>query len=283
MVSAFRIITYLTHYLSAWNTGGEGIHSPYLFYLVRMLMYDENKYYVWDAIEQQRRTLLSDNHCITVTDYGTGHMRKAQRTVAHIARTSLENARIAQLLFRWIVFLSHQAQRPLHILELGTSLGITTAYLATANSRNQIVTLEGSPETLHIAQKIWKDLHIKNIQSVEGNIDDLLSPLAQRSSTTASDASNFTEDLPLLHPLDMVFFDANHTYDATLRYWNTLLPYHHDKSVFVLDDIHLSPQMQAAWQAIQRHPAVTSTFDLYRIGVVFFDPHFLHKHYRLRY
>ena len=45
MINWYNTIGIIKHYLTAWNTGGENIHSPSLFYFVRMILYDKNQYY----------------------------------------------------------------------------------------------------------------------------------------------------------------------------------------------------------------------------------------------
>ena len=67
-----RIASYIRHRLTSWNTGGEGVHSPYLFELVRMVIYDENRYYSWQDIENRRYAMLHAPKMLHVTDYGTG-------------------------------------------------------------------------------------------------------------------------------------------------------------------------------------------------------------------
>lgn len=106
---------------------------------------------------------------IETTDYGTGATGKGtiyRRIIADIARTSLESPRVGQLFFKWIAYLGHEAQRPLEIIELGTSLGITTAYLAAPDSRNRITTFEGSPAVADIARQNWEKLNLHNINIV---------------------------------------------------------------------------------------------------------------------
>ncbi len=275
----YRIGSYLRHRLTAFHTGGEGIHSPYLFYWVRFCLYDSNRYYAFSAIERQRQLFLQSHQQVTLTDYGTGQARPAVRPVRQIAATSLEKAKNAQILFRLVQFLSDpqwqenkQSARPLTIIELGTSLGITTAYLASPAARNRIFTLEGSQALVNLAKPFWQRLGRTNITPIVGNIDDTLPRLLL--SDTASDRT--------IEHLDLVFMDANHTYEATLRYWNHLLPFVHNKSVVVLDDIHYSREMNRAWKTIRQSPEVTCTMDLYDMGLVFFDPAYLRRHYRLR-
>ncbi len=262
----FRAIAFLHHRFTAWNTGGEGIHSPYLFYMVRMLFYDRHSYYCFAPIEKERRALLASERELTVRDFGTGASLRGdtyRQSIAAIAQNCLEQPRVAQLLFRLAAFLGHEAKRPLEIVELGTSLGVTTAYLASADSRNRVTTFEGSPEIAAVAKEVWHRLDIENITLVEGNINDTLSAYRPKQ-------------------VDIAYIDANHTECATWRYFSYLLPMAGEKSLFIVDDIHHSPAMEAAWQRICACEAVTTTMDLWSVGLVFFDPHYLRKHYTLR-
>ncbi len=264
----FRALHFAKHLLTAFNTKGEGIHSPYLFYWVRYYMYDHNRYYIWQHIEQQRQVLLNNHHSLSVTDFGTGANRPSERTISSIASTSLQSKKYAQLLFRLVQYVggnhtpSPKKHTPLNIIELGTNLGITTAYLAAAHSLNHITTFEGSQSLIDVAQSVWKNLNLNNISVVQGNID-------------------LTLHTSLHSPIDIAYIDANHTYEALIAYFNMLLPYTSRKSVFVIDDIHSTPDMQKAWNEIKNHNKVTTTMDLYQIGLVFFDTDYLHKHYRL--
>ena len=261
-----RIGAYLKHCLSAWNTTGEGIHSPYLFHIVRFLMRDRNAYYCFADIERRREMLKACDDSLEVVDFGSKGSKEGTpvtRRVCDIARTHLENARVGQLLFRLALFMGEDAKRPLQILELGTSLGITTAYLASADSRNRVVTLEGSEAVLKLAQSTWKTLKLENIEWHAGNIDDTLYIYAREK-------------------LDIAFVDANHTYEATMRYADYLLPRMTEKGIVILDDIHYSEEMERAWNRLKADSRVTTTMDLYHIGILFVDTHYLKRHYKIR-
>lgn len=259
----FRFLFAVRHRLTAWNTGGEGIHSPYLFYMVRMLFSSSDSYYIWPEIEKQRARLLQDKTLLHIRDFGTGHDR--DEAVCRIASSALESRKIGEILFRLVWFLGHEANIPLNIIELGTSLGITTSYLATPNTKNRVLTLEGSPEIVAVAKHIWRQLGVKNVVVVEGNIDDTL----------------YNIDISRAR-IDVAYIDANHTAEATLRYFDYISSLMGEKSIIILDDIHYSREMDAAWKQIRARSGVTATMDLYDIGLVFFDPHYLKHNYIIR-
>ncbi|MCQ2340900.1 MAG: class I SAM-dependent methyltransferase [Paludibacteraceae bacterium] len=265
----FQIFTMFHHHVTAWNTGGEGVHSPRLFYIVRHLFYDTSSLYSWTAIEQRRQAMLRAPKLVHINDYGTGCDR--DELVMHIAKRSLMGRHEAQLLARLLHYMSGEEyvvgrKRPLLLMELGTSLGVTTAYMATASDQNMVVTFEGSEQIAAVATKNWEKLGVENITLKLGNIDNTL----------------YTYARELANPIDFVLMDANHTGEATLRYFEWLLPHMDENGVLVVDDIRLSMDMYKAWQQIVSHPKVTATMDLGRMGLVFFYPQLEKKLYRLR-
>ena len=266
----YRVTSWLRHHLTARNTGGHGVHSPYLFEWVRMILHDKHPYYVWEDIEAIRAELLRDGREIEYVDYGSGAKETGQvskRKVCDIARGSLEVAKYGQLLSRLAVWLSRCQSTSLNILELGTSFGVTTAYMAMADSRNKVVSCEGCAAVADIAQENWKRLGISNIECVVGE-------LTVESLQLVVDC--------LKGKIDMAFIDANHTHASTQNYFNVLAEKVHEKSVIVVDDIHYSEDMEKAWREICADERVTSTIDLYQMGLVFFDTHYWKRNYRIR-
>lgn len=253
----FRTLSYLLHRITATNTLGHGIHSPYLYNIVHFLFYDNHTYYCFHPIEKERERLLRARKQIEVTDFGTGP--SGIRTVQSIAKHSLQSPRDAKLLFA----LAH-CEVPQDIIELGTSLGITTAYLASTHSTTQVYTLEGSDSVMEQAQKVWSKLHLKNIYPIVGNIDSTLPEL-----------------LHTMPQVDFVLMDANHTEQATMRYFDMLLPRCTEQTIIVVDDIYHSRQMHRAWQRICSHPATTACLDLWDMGIVFFKKHLEKRIYKI--
>ena len=270
-VYLYRVRTWLRHYLTAWNTGGEGVHSPYLFEWVRMVMSDRHAYRVWEEIEGVRARMLWSEQVIKFVDYGSGVKQSGEqvideRKVKNIAKGSLAKAKYAQMLFRLVNWLGHQlreGEKGLTIVELGTSLGVTTAYLAGVDTRDKVYTYEGCEAVANIAKENWKVLGMNNICCLVGPIiaDQLKGDLKQ---------------------VDVAFVDANHTYEASMVYFDVLAQKVHEKSVVVMDDIHHSEEMERAWKDICADERVTSTIDLYQMGLVFFDKHYWKRNYKMR-
>jgi predicted O-methyltransferase YrrM len=144
-----------------------------------------------------------------------------------------------------------QYYQPKTVLELGTSFGITTAYLAEGNKNATIFTCEGAKNIAQIAQQTFATLKLKNINITEGDFTTTLPPL-----------------LTAIKNIDFAFVDGNHRKAPTLNYFNQLLSVSHQSSILIFDDIHWSREMEEAWAQIQQQPTVTLTIDLFFIGIV---------------
>ena len=258
----FQAFSYIRFLLRSGNA--HGLHSPFVFGLYAHVINHDGSFAAFEAIEQRRQELQRNPETIQVRDFGAGSHTGAgrQRRISDIARTAAKPTKLAQLLFRLV---NHF--RPRTILELGTSLGLTTAYLAAADSRGRVLTFEGCPATAAIARKTFEQLGLQNVVLVEGNLDHTLAPTLAALSA----------------PLDFAFFDGNHRYEPTLRYFELCLAHRTERSVFVLDDIHWSADMERAWDAIRQHPEVRLTIDLFFVGLVFFWRNQPKQHFRLRF
>lgn len=206
-------------------------------------------------IENLRQKLLADNRVISLEDHGSGAGRKRKRRISAIARTSLSPPRFSTIFSR--IAASMEATS---IVELGTSLGINTLYLA-ERQQATVTTFEGSPAVADIAALTFEFAGRKNIDLVVGNIDKTLPVF-----------------LGNVRKVDFVFIDANHRYEPTVRYFEWFLKKVHEKTVLVVDDIHYSPEMERAWKRIRSHRLVYASADLFRCGFVFFDPSLNKQH-----
>ena len=138
------------------------------------------------------------------------------------------------------------------ILELGTSLGISTSYLA-CKENAKVLSLEGNEAIAKEAATVFKNLGISNIKVLTGNIDNTLE-----------------EALKLMPIPDLVFLDANHKKEPCLRYFNSILNAGHQEMIVILDDIHWSDEMEEAWEEIKAYDQVSVSLDLFHFGMIFF-------------
>ncbi len=251
MYSPFQLgARYLKYYLNAFNSKGHGMHSPFVFEFITKVLNDDRHFYAYESIEQIRQFLLLDQKELVIEDFGAGSRVKKENTrkISDIAKSSLKPKKFGQLLFRIVDHYS-----PANIVELGTSLGITTAYLASAKEGTKVTTMEGAKTVAAVARQNFEKLHLANISLVEGNFDETLPSVVDR-----------------LKSIDLAFVDGNHRYEPTVRYYRELLPAVHEYSVLIFDDIHWSKEMEQAWDTIKTDDAVTLTIDLFFIGLVFF-------------
>ena len=257
-------LKYLSYYLSASNGKGHGVHSPFVFDFITTVLNNTQHYYAYDTVEALRQRLELSKNTITVEDMGAGSVTSAtkERTIGSIARTAAKPRKFGQLLFRMA-----NRYRPNTILELGTSLGITTGYLAFGNQQANVITMEGSVAIAEKALENFRDMGLKNIKLIQGNFDDTLSKV-----------------LVALERIDMAFVDGNHRKEPTLDYFRQLMAVMNSESVIVFDDIHWSLEMEEAWEQIRQDPGVTLSIDLFFIGLVFFSPSFkVKQHFTIRF
>lgn len=241
---------YFLYWMKSSNKNGHGVHSPFVYELIERVLTDDRTFYVFPLIESAREELLFNSNSINAINYNADvHATKVySTTIELIAKTALKPPKFGQLLFRLV---NHF--RAASILELGTSLGITTSYLAAANPFAKVVTLEGAPEIAKLAKRHFQYIGLNNIEQVVGNFDDTLASV-----------------LLNMKSLDFVFVDGNHRMEPTIQYFNMMKPYLHEHSVLIFDAIHWGKEMEQAWKTIQEDEMVTLTVDLFFIGLVFF-------------
>lgn len=265
MYTRFQLVKkYIHYYLTASSAKGHGIHSPFVFDLIKNVLRDKKKYNWYHIIEKQRKELLQQKEEIEVEDLGAGSgvIKTNRRVIADIAASSLKSAKYAQLLYRVV-----QYYKPANIIELGTSFGITTAYLAAGNTNAQVYTIEGSAAIAGIALKTFNRVELNNIQLTTGDFEKMLPGVLMNMQT-----------------MDLAFVDGNHRKEPTLAYFSKLLNFSSPSTIIIFDDIHWSREMEAAWDAIKQHPRVTLTIDLFFIGMIFISPDLkIPQHYTIRF
>jgi predicted O-methyltransferase YrrM len=255
---------YFRYYLGASSKKGHGTHSPFVFGFIKNVLNTTTSSAITKPIENLRRELLNDRRSIDIQDYGAGSVGGSKRTrsISSIIKTSAKPPRYAQLLSRIVSY-----YKPINILELGTSMGITTSYLALGNPQGRVITIEGSSVIASKAVANFQQLEITNVRVVPGKFEEVLDEVLK--------------EMPFP---DLVFIDGNHRYQPTINYFNKLLGHVRNDSILIFDDIHWSREMEEAWKTISSNPEVTCTIDLFFIGIVLFRQEFREKqHFCIRY
>lgn len=224
------------------------IHSPFVFRLLEHSMDQSLVFYNFQSIELMRLRLLENNQVIHLQDYGTGTHERS-RTISQIAANSLSSKAQCEEMHRVIHHLGLN-----YLLELGTSLGISAAYLASAAPKGWLSTLEGDPQLCDLARANLHQLDIQNVEVIEGTFQQSLGPYLNN----------------LNHPLDFVFIDGHHSYEATMQYYHEIKDHLHFDSCVVIDDIYWSPGMFKAWEALHKGKDVTVSINRYDFGMLFF-------------
>ncbi len=224
-----------------------GIHSPFVFDLLTKCFYNKKPKGFYKLLKNYRKALLADKRTIEVTDFGAGSriFKGNTRKISAIAKHAGARKKRMKLLSRVVEYFKVET-----VLEIGTSVGLGTVALAHDTS-SQVTSLEGCPATAQVAVEMLKQMEVHNVEIIIGR---------------------FRESIKKLVPTtyDLIYFDGNHSKDATIDYVQLLLPTAHNDTVWILDDIHWSPEMTEAWDTIKNIPAVTVTIDCFWLGFVFF-------------
>jgi len=252
-----KVFLYLKHQLTA--TSIYGAHSPFLFELFNEVF---NKPFLKEdrlAFEAYRNAVLSDPHSIRFEEHGAGNNQDRTMTIAEIAGKSSISAKEAHLLINLTRLL-----KPTSILELGTSTGVSANAFRIAAPEAQITTIEGCQE---LAKYISSQSNDSKTEIIATTFDDFF------ASSKAADKK-----------WDLIYIDGNHTFEATLAYYEIIKEKHsHNDTCIVFDDLYWSAGMTKAWKKIISDSSNTLTLDLFCMGIVFFDHRLSKQHFRIKF
>ncbi|HLO83024.1 MAG TPA: class I SAM-dependent methyltransferase [Chitinophagaceae bacterium] len=276
-------IKYINFLLTANNGRGHGMHSPFVYDLIRNVLMDKTYHEAYKKPEEYRKKLLNDDSVLEIEDMGAGSVSGTtkKRTVSEIAKTSVKHKRYSQLLYRLASYYKYG-----RILELGTSLGVTSSYLAQVPVLEELVTMEGADAVADIAEGELSKYG--KVRVVRGNFDQQVAggrlQVAVSGEQEAVSRTNLEKVVSDMPRIDLAFVDGNHRKEPTLRYFETIFPKTHEGSCIIFDDIHWSAEMEEAWEKIRKDERVKLSIDLFFIGIVFFRTEFREKqHFSIRY
>jgi predicted O-methyltransferase YrrM len=241
---------------------GHGVHSPYVYSFVREVLFNKTRYAEYKSIDSIIAALDASEIEIAVDDLGgdSAGFRKKYRKVRDLQRISSVSSKYGRLLFRIA-----RHYNPEVIIELGTSIGLSSIYLAKGNPVSQILTIEGNNELCNFAADLFRSNNMENIHLVQGDFDETI------------------ENLPAIYTCPhLVYIDGNHRYESTLRYFSFFLA-RMPEGIIIIDDINWSAGMRKAWHAIVSRNRKNVTIDLHRMGIVLISLSITPGHYLIRF
>jgi predicted O-methyltransferase YrrM len=230
------------------NTLFQKTVPPFADNFIQNVLYDTNKYPEYKVIEKIRLSLESNPDLIISNKLGAGTRSvHKKRTIGNMVKLASVNTKYGQLLFRIARYF-----RPAQIIELGTALGISTMYMALGNPDAEVLSVEGNKQLVKAAAISFNEAGLKNITIINKQFDNVLPQLL------VSIKSNV-----------MIFIDGNHTYEATIRYFNSFKDIPCNSVILIFDDINWSNDMMRAWKKIRNSGSNRLLIDLYQMGIIF--------------
>ncbi len=217
-----------------------------------------------DRIERLRAEMNLSTEQVTRTDFGAreqdsnlkpDEMRAGVEvidTLGYISQVASKPPFWCLLLFKLI-----RTIQPDSCVEMGTAVGLSAAYQATAltlNGHGCLVSLEGAASLADIAMNNFQHLGLDSVEIVVGNFQDTL-----------------VDVLTARQPVDFVFVDGHHDEHATLAYFEQILPFLAETALLVFDDITWSEGMARAWNSIASDSRVRIAVDFGQVGLCSID------------
>lgn len=262
-----RKIWFVFSYLRYLFTAGSKfrVHSPYVYNLYTEVILNDHADEIFTLIEKRRASLLKQRSLLEITDFGSGAGKSPYKVrfkqIRSLTRQSAIRPKYGRLLHR--LARSFQAEE---MLEIGTAMGISSMYIASAVPSSRLITMEGCAMIAEKAAGNFRKLDLRNIEVDVGNFD-----------------LHLEKTLEKFNRLDFVFIDGNHRQEACMRYFRMVVPKLHAGSILVLDDIHWSEGMQKAWEEIKMDKKVSITIDLFRFGIVLFKEDIAKENFILKF
>ncbi len=260
IIVIYKIKKFIEYYFKADTA--HNIHSPFVYDFIQDVLDTSKHYYAFNHLEHERRILESNSNKIKTQDFGAGSqtIKVNEKVIGDIARNVMSNQKKCRFLFNVV-----NTYNIKNTLELGTSLGISAIYMASASSKNHVYTIEADPNVYKLAKVLFEKNKMTNIHPINNKFEVVLD-----------------ETLSKMKSVDLAYIDGNHSYKATMENYTKIKKFCYNKSIIIFDDIYWSEGMTQAWQEIKKDKSVRLSIDVFDFGIVFFDDAFAEpKHYTL--
>lgn len=141
------------------------------------------------------------------------------------------------------------------VLELGTSLGVGTMYMATAAPDVRVTTIDCNSRLLDFTTARFKETGVKNVEFVCDRIEDWMAGFVEGKIDSK---------------FDLVFVDGDHRGEAMLRQFELITgKLVGERYIIVFDDINYNKDMFTAWRHISNMCTDSLRINLFRWGMIF--------------
>ncbi len=216
-------------------------------------------------IYEYSKMLSKDSTVLKVKDEGAGSkiLREDKRVVSEIYKSSASSLKYCSLYQKVIKKFKINS-----VLELGTSLGISTLSFALARDGVRVTTIEACPQTLRYTRSNFNNLGLNNVEFINNTFDSV-----------------FDNEILKGRSFDMIFLDGNHQYRSTLNYYHYINEnLSAGQCIYLFDDINWTIEMYRAWKEISAMNRKYLRINTGRQGIVFraFDE-FLDKEFPINF
>ncbi len=220
------------------------IHSPYLADFIEAVFDSHYSYYDFGILSNARGILHQNKDQIIGTSKSENRAQPSP-TVSAFTKRAASGLSELKKLYRLCVF-----SKPRRILELGTGVGLSSLAMGLASKHSSIDTVEMNANLCELAHSLHCRYQLSRIRIHNVTIEEFLQANPNKK-------------------FDLIFLDAHHEGKATVDYAARLYPMLNEEGILLIDDIHWSSDMNAAWKLVRRAYWCTNTLETFRWGFVF--------------
>lgn len=207
------------------------------------------------------KKMLACSDKLTIRDHGAGSRVTGadRRKVSSIARHSSVSRKYGELLYRLSAWYT-----PKTILELGTGIGISTAYLGAGYPETDFYSVEGSKEKTDFVKMQFQGSALGEVNFIYSKFEDCLGAV-----------------LPKVVSPALVFIDGDHRYEPTVNTVQQILNFQLEELIIILDDIHWSNEMEGAWNMLCQDARIDISVNLFFMGFLICRPGIEKQHFNI--
>ena len=220
---------------------GHGVHSPFVYNFITKIIEEKATFYAFDEIEKHRKEILSQKNSLSI-----------------LTAKETQSPKYGALLFRIVNFFKCQT-----VLQIGSSTGIMSLYLAMASKHCNCFALEERQNLLNTIRDFALAHNLNKLHCIEGSLKEALIRL-QSVSTKA----------------DLIFINQLPESMIAEELLSLCRPLRHKETILIVNEIKRNKSMKKLWMAMRNHPQTRVSIDLFALGILFFDDRLPKKHYK---